>query len=182
VTLLPIATVRAHVLHELDGARAWANRCGHDLAFDEDALSLKLALVGPATSAETNERYLLTASFEDYRALPPSWRFVHPNTSEDIGAAAYPASLTPSLRGSNLFIAGGPSGAVICAHFNRLAYVENQNTPEQTHGVHADWGEPTEWLNLPATEYTHAETIGDMLARIALEVSDSPGRMAPLPS
>jgi hypothetical protein len=176
VTLLPAETTRAYVAEELAAASAWAARHDHALTFDEASLMLTMPLLGPSTDGVGCESYLLKGTFEDYRAVPPNWWFAHPTTGEDIGPAAYPLPPTPHPRGSGMFIRSGPTGAVMCAHFNRLAYHEQQENG-QREGVHGDWGEPTNWLNLPPDQYTRAETIADMLARIELEVNDSTGRM-----
>lgn len=172
---LPQDVVHAYVAEEMAAAEAWATRCGYDLSYDADALTISLPLLGADPGGgDGGERYLLTGVLDDYRAVPPAWRFVHPDTAADIGPPAYPAGPNPNPRGSTLFTTGGPTGAVICAHFNRLAYAEHD-------GIHPDWGPPNNWLTLPPSAYTRAETIGDMLARIELEVRESPGRMAPLP-
>jgi hypothetical protein len=181
VALLPVATVRAYVAAEMAAARAWAARHDHTLTFDEATLTLTMPLVGPAGDGARTERYQLTGTFEDYRALPPCWWFVHPDTGADIGPPAYPAQPSPHPRGSGLFIGTANSGAGICAHFNRLAYYEEHESEPEREGIHRDWGQPTNWLNLPPDRYTRATTIADMLARIDLEVNDSAGRMAPLP-
>jgi hypothetical protein len=179
VALLPVETTRAYVAEELAAASAWAARHDHALTFDATSRTLTMPMLGPATRSGDTESYLLMGTFEDYRAVPPVWWFAHPLTSEDIGPAAYPLPPMPHPRGSGMFIRSGPTGAVICAHFNRLAYHEEQESG-QRQGVHGDWGEPTNWLNLPPDQYTRAETIADMLARIELEVNDSTGRMEPL--
>ena len=180
MTLLPEQTVLAYVAAEMAAAQAWAARQGYELAYDPDALALTMPLLGPSTTGKLDEPYLLSGTFEDYRALPPRWWFANPDTSADIGPAAYPQPPVPHPRGSAL-VTTGPSGVVICAHFNRLAYFETTANGQQRAGIHSDWGEPANWLNLPPDQYTRAETIADMLARIALEVADSNGRMALLP-
>ena len=179
--LLPEETVRAYVAGEMPAARAWAARNGCELDFDEQALALSMKLSGPASDDNEGEPYLLKGTFDDYRALPPCWWMAHPLTGADIGPAAYPKHAQPHPRNSPLFITAGPTGAAICAHFNRLSYKENAGTDRERDGIHADWGEPTNWLTLPPDQYTRAETIADMLARIAVEVADSIGRMALLP-
>jgi hypothetical protein len=169
VSLLPIETVRASVAVEMPAARAWAQRQGFELEYDNEALSLCLRLTGPG-----DEPYALLGTFEDYPTLPPIWRFVHPETGHAVGRAAYPAPAEPYPRGSALVIDAGVDGAVICAHFNRHAFTEEG-------GPHGDWGPLTNWQNPGASPYTFAITISDMLARIALDVRDSSGRKAPLP-
>lgn len=175
MTLLPEDTVRAYVAAEMAAAKAWAARNGLALAYDEDTHRLKVELQGaPDPNTGLAERFVLHGSFEDYKAVPPAWWFVHPDTGADIGPPAFPLGPTPNSRGSSLFIGSGPTGAVICAHFNRLAYAEHA-------GPHGDWGPPTNWLTPPPSQYTYAETIADMLARIHLETRESTARMAPLP-
>lgn len=180
MTLLPVEVVRVCVAEEMTAARAWAARHNHTLTFDAAELTLTMPLLGPTTDGAGTERYLLKGTFVDYRAVPPCWWFVHPDTGADIGRPVYPQPPAPHPRGSALFIQGGPTGAIICAHFNRLAYNEQLEDGGQQEGVHGDWGQPTNWLNLPRDQYTRAETVADMLARIELEVNDSTGRMEPL--
>ena len=168
MALLPPSAVHARLGEDLPGARAWAERHGLELEWDEEALRVRLQLEGPDRDA-----YLLEGTFEDFPTLPPSWRFLDPRTGERIGAGAYPTSADPSPRGTALIINGGSEGVVICAHFNRLAFTEEG-------GIHGDWGPLANWQNQNGG-YTYANTVADMLARIALEVSDSTGRKAELP-
>ncbi|HEY5053769.1 MAG TPA: hypothetical protein VII45_10215 [Solirubrobacterales bacterium] len=168
MSLLPLLAVHSRLQEDLPGARAWAERHEHDFDWDEEALRLRLSLKGPDAEA-----YLLEGTFEDFPTLPPSWRFLDPRTAERIGPPAYPTSAEPSPRGTALIINGGTEGVVICAHFNRLAFTEEG-------GIHGDWGPLANWQN-QAGDYTYANTVADMLARIALEVSDSTGRKAALP-
>jgi hypothetical protein len=168
MTLLPLSSVHARLREDLPGVQAWAERGEHDLTWNEEELRLRVSLKGPDAEA-----YLLEGSFEDFPTLPPSWRFLDPRSGERIGAPAYPCSAEPSPRGTALIINGGGEGVVICAHFNRLAFSEEG-------GVHGDWGPLANWQN-QSGGYTYANTIADMLARIALEVSDSSGRKTELP-
>lgn len=165
MALLPAAAVHSQVAEELPAARGWAERREYDLEYDEEEVRLRVTLAGPG-----GEAYLLEGIFEDYPTLPPIWRFVDPRTGERIGRAAYPRPANPHPRGSALVIESGMEGVVICAHFNRLAFAEQG-------GPHGDWGPLANWRNPGSNVYTFAETIGDMLSRIALEVSDSSGRM-----
>jgi hypothetical protein len=168
MALLPAAAVRSQVEEELPAARGWAERRKYELEYDEEEVRLRAALVGP-----DEEPYLLEGVFDDYPTLPPTWRFVDPRSGEPIGRAAYPRPASPHPRGSALVIESGMEGVVICAHFNRLAFAEQG-------GPHGDWGPLANWRNPGSSAYTFAETIGDMLSRIALEVSDSSGRMGAL--
>jgi len=168
MALLPVAAVRSRVDEEVTAARGWAERHGCRLEYDEGDLRLRVALAGP-----DGEAYLLEGRFDDYPTLPPSWRFLHPRTGKRIGRAAYPRPASPHPRGTALVIQSGTEGAVVCAHFNRLAFAEQG-------GPHGDWGSLAEWRTPGRAAYTFAETIGDMVARIALEVADSAGRMGEL--
>jgi len=180
--MLPTPVVDAYVEEELPGARSWADREGLELTVLPGRPILRVELTGPPAPAPDGlegaareaplERYLLEAGLDDYRALPPEWRFLHPDTEEEIGAAGFPAQPQSPLGGASIFLPhSDPYGAVICAHFSRRAY---------GNGPHPDWGPPTNWENTRPGQVV-ARTLGDMLVRIALEVSASAGRMAPLP-
>jgi hypothetical protein len=168
MALLPASTVRNRVEEELPAARGWAERHGCRLEYEEDGPTLRVELRGPG-----DEPYLLEGRFEDYPTLPPAWRFLHPQSGERVGAPAYPQPANPHPRGTALVIVSGVEGIVICAHFNRLAFAE-------LGGPHNDWGPLANWRNPGTAPYTYAETIGDMIARIALEVRESAGRMGEL--
>ena len=172
MSLLPRAVVHASVGEEMAAAQAWARRHDHELDFDETELRLAIELFGAAKADGVRERYLLTGYFDDYRAIPPAWTFVHPDTRAEVGPPAFPQP-APGRIQSSIFLTSGALGAVICAPFNRLAYSE-------LGGPHGDWGSQTNWLHA-APDYTRAETIADMLARIATGVSETTTRMAPLP-
>lgn len=172
MTPLPDVVVRAHVEAEMRPALAWAERNGYRLEYDDAQLRVRMPFESASNGQTLAERYLLEGSFEGYRTLPPMWRFLHPDTEEDVGPPAYPSAPQPNPFGSGLFIQGGPTGALICAHFNRLAFTE-------AGGVHNNWGTLTNWQS-PPPDYTVAMTIGQMLQRIALETRISSSRMAPL--
>jgi hypothetical protein len=167
VPQLPKATVRATLAQdsEIPAARAWARRRGLDLAYDEEALTLRIALEGPpANEGSEREVYLVTAELEDYDVLPPIWRFVDLRNGAVIGPPAYPQPNGASVLHSN---------GLVCAPWSRLAYSSEG-------GPHGDWGAPTGWKTA-APGSSRALTIPDMLDRIAREVGRSRGRMAQLP-
>lgn len=173
MTMASASVAQARVEEELPLARAWAERQDLELSWDEKDLKLRLPLEGPGPEEGETEQYLLIGDFTDYKALPPSWRFVHPETEEDIGAAAYPLPGPNHPRGSPLFI-DGQNGGVICAPFNRLAFsVEG--------GPHGDWGNLTSWQNAGVASQARGQTLVEMLAAIYLDVCHSRGRKAPLP-
>jgi hypothetical protein len=170
--MLPAGVVGAYIEAELPGALAWADREQLIMRFDPDRPSLRAELEGPGPEGEPSERYLLEGVLDDYRALPPLWRFLHPDSAQEIGAAAFPAAPAAPTGGASIFIPNGCHGAVICAHFSRRAYGEG--------GPHLDWGASSGWETIRDGQVV-ARTLGDMLHRIYLEVAASPGRMAPLP-
>src|SRR5439155_16656601 len=94
---------------EIPGAIRWAEYHGVDHTWDRQALILTVALKGGSEREGEEESYLLAGRFEDYRAMPPAWRFVDPRTGGDIGLPAYPAA-GPFSPGSVLHSSG-----VICA-------------------------------------------------------------------
>jgi hypothetical protein len=156
VTAVPVDVSCVVLGAEVDGAGAWAERHGWELTLGS-GLVLEVRMVHPADGG----RLLLRGDFDGYRALPPSWLFVDPDTAE----------MTPRAWPSAGAVGGQPSMfhlvGIICANFNRRAYtVEN--------GPH-DWGGLTNWANV--REGVHAENVGEMLAAIATHLRYSPGRM-----
>jgi hypothetical protein len=150
---------------QLPAARAWAAKNSLDLAFDSDALTIDLALSGPAALPDADpEPYLIRGELADFDALPIIWRFLDPRTGGMIGTGAYPQAASNSVIHSQ---------GLICAPWSRLAY--------QIHGgPHPDWGELADWKT-PRPPYTYAVTIPDMLDRLIRDTRRSAGRMAPLP-
>jgi hypothetical protein len=168
MALLDRATVLAYLddRSEIPAALEWATHHRLQHAWDADRLVFSLRLFGQSENTSSDEPYLLRAQFDDYRLLPPTWRFLDPQTGHAIGPAAYPVGNWPG--GSVLH-----SNGLICAPWSRDAYGDRG-------GPHPDWGEATMWQSV-APQHTQANTIPDMLARIHAEVRRSPGRMAPLP-
>jgi hypothetical protein len=152
---------------EIPGAIRWAEYHGLPHNWDVATLIFTVCLEGGSEREGEREAYLLAANLEDYRVLPPVWRFLHPHTGADIGRAAFPKA-GAFENGSVLH-----SNGVICAPWNRLAYAAHG-------GPHKDWTGPTQWQGV-ASDRTTAHTIPAMLARIRAEVLISPGRLAPLP-
>lgn len=151
---------------ELPAARAWAERKGLELEYDEQALRVRIRLFGPtADGEEEREPYLLQGELDDYPLWPPLWTFLDPRSSETIGPAAYPAPSANSVL--------HPSG-LVCAPWSRAAY-------QSLGGPHGDWGDFSFWRNADPV-HTQASTVPDMLDRLFRDTRASRGRMAPLPS
>jgi len=112
----------------------------------------------------TGQLFHLMGRLDSYKAWPPAWDFRDENWQGEAVKRHYPAPSSIPGIGSIFH-----TKAVICAPFNRLAYAT-------LGGPHKDWGGLEQWLKV-AHESAHAETIGDMLALIARDMSYSQGRM-----
>jgi hypothetical protein len=157
--LVPPEVSVAMLAAEFPSAASWAGRHGWDLVLDASALAVTAKFNHPAGG-----RLTLVGGFDDYPALPPSWRFV--DEAGDPTPAAWP--LPGSVPGlSSIFIRIG-KGPVICAHFNRHAYADYG-------GPHGNWGGASRWRDVE--EGAKAMTLGDMLAVVARHVAASAGRM-----
>jgi hypothetical protein len=151
------------VAGELPAVLAWAaHRPGWTVQFDDPALHLNVNTVHPACGTALYIR----ADLRGYRAVPPGWRFLHPDLD------AQPTATHPFPQaGQHLRIQGSifHGNRVICAPWNRSAYKENGNE-----GLHEDWGGLANWTNA-AAGYTKADTLADMLDQIYQHLSASPG-------
>jgi hypothetical protein len=138
-----------------------------DPVWDETTLTVLLRLTGRSETEDKTERYLVSGCFDDYRWLPPIWRFLDYRTGEAIGPAAYP-------------LGGWDSGSVlhphglVCAPWSRDSYAARG-------GPHSEWQDMSAWQTVGDLMQTKALTLPDMFARLYAEVQMSPRRMAPLP-
>ena len=146
---------------ELPLAQAWASRNGWQLSFDQETLTLDAHGVHPAD----RNSLLLTAEFDGYRALPPAWRFVDPETREATARATPTRDPVAGKRASVIHGVG-----VICAHFSRTAYAEYR--PGAPHG---NWT-LSAWDQVG--EGVQAHSVAEMLAVIGHHLSYSKGRLA----
>ncbi len=167
--LLTRSVVLAHLMadQEIPGALRWAKHHKIEHTWDEDPLLLTVRLRGHADESGHVEEYLVAGVFDDYRVIPPAWRFLDPRNATDVGQGAFPA---PGAFGPGSVL---HTNGVICAPWNRLAYANET-------GLHNNWTDLTKWESLEPNN-TQARTIPDMLARIRAEVALSPRRLAPLP-
>jgi hypothetical protein len=181
VGLVAAQVTRAYLQQpgELPAALTEARRSGLEPVWDASGLCLRVAMKGPpepapgehplspgaAEPAMWTEPYLVEAVFDDYRTLPPIWRFLDPRDGRDVGPAAYPRPLGPSVLHTQ---------GLICAHFSRMAYAEHG-------GPHGNWNGPAAWQQ--PVEGTVAMHVAAMLARLIWEVRyNSAGRMVDLPA
>ncbi len=158
--MVPAEVTLAHLAHELPPAEQWAAAHGWELRVDTDVWTLEAATIHPAD----RQPLLLFAGIDSYRALPPSWRFVDPETKMPTREA------TPSrdpVHGSASVIYGV---GVICAHFSRTAYKDyNADAP------HDNWGGMLQWDSV--TEGVQAHNLAEMLAVIDQHLRHSKGRL-----
>lgn len=152
-----------YVEDELPSAQAWAERHGVPLVWVAEDLEIRVTLTQP----ETQEPFYLRGRVDGYRELPPEWRFTDSEWTAPPSGALFPkVARTP--YGSTLFIVS--RDPVICAPFNRLAYVAHG-------GPHADWA-LAGWLAAGQAGQVRADCIGDMLQIIYRDLILSRGRMA----
>src|SRR5688572_8758832 len=107
--MVPAEVTLAVVEEELGSADAWARRHGWEITFDHQELLLLATSYHPADQREL----LLEGRVDGYRALPPAWRFIDPETKEPM-ARSTPRGDSVNGRSSVLHGVG-----VICAHFSR---------------------------------------------------------------
>jgi hypothetical protein len=129
------------------------------VSLDLDALQLEARTKHPADG----EPMLIMATFEGYRAVPPTWRFVDPELVETT-PHSFPQPGSVGGSASSIF----HDNRIVCAQWSRLAYGEQS-------GPHGNWGPETGWLNV--REGNHAENIAEMLTVLHVHLHASPGRM-----
>lgn len=123
-----------------------------------EALFLVCRLTHPADG----EPLCLVGRVDGYKAMPPAWDFVDPQTQEPDPRAFPSGGNVPG--GGSIF----HNSRVICAPFNRLAFGDYG-------GPHGKWS--TEgWLEIRGN--VRAATLAEMLNVIATHLRFSPGRMA----
>lgn len=160
MTVVPADTTRAILEEEAERALSWASRHGWELQVDLEALVVTGSVEHPVEGVGTLH---LTGDVSGYRAIPPAWTFIDPETGQ-VTKQAFPAPGS-GPAGSSIF----HPKPVICAPFNRLAY-------KQHGGPHQDWSAPSNWMDVSG--YVVAYTVADMLAVIDVHLRYSPGRMA----
>jgi hypothetical protein len=152
---VPADVARAHVEAELAQLETWRDTHGWEIEWDAATLVLTILM----SSKIDGEKYLLECRLDGYRALPPMFEFVHPQTGERGKAGCYPGG------GRGYF----HTKPCICAPWNRSAY--------QVHGgPHGDWT-MTAW----ATYRPNHSQLGDMIVLIQDLLDDRSsysGRMA----
>lgn len=158
------AITRAELAAELPILQARAERAGWAVMWDEENLILEVRF----THDKTGSSFILRGRLDGYKALPPAWEFVDPDTGEEGTAAAYPAPPNPTPGGNSaIFITGNPRARLICLPCNRLAYKAHQ-------GPHDNWT-LANWTR----EMPRYETLCDMMNRVNVDLQASPGPWGP---
>ena len=164
--MIPLAVTDVAIADELPGAVAWATR--RQIVMDTRSIpvrTLRLVLVQP----NTNEKFYLQGTFEDYRAYPPQWQWYDNSwSSTDSSRLSPKPGRRPSSLGASMFIHHNGKG-LICAPFNRLAYGAHE-------GPHSDWGSLAQWMTA-GKGFVRAVKLGDMLSSILRDFLLSSGRM-----
>jgi hypothetical protein len=157
--VIPTVASRTVVAEESPAVLAWAaRRPGWTVRLDEADLRLTVDTEHPATRTPLR----IEADLHGYRAVPPAWRFVDPNTGQATSTVFPQPGTSPALPGSIFH-----PNHLICAPWNRLAFAE-------LGGPHGDWGALTGWI-VSGAGSSHAETLADMLSQIALHLAISTG-------
>jgi hypothetical protein len=154
----PVVT-RAELSIEYPLLQERAKRAGWEVTLDMDQLKLKVQLI----HKRTGQLYILQGDLDEYKAIPPAWEFVDPETSEKGTVAAYPEPPNPAPGGSAVFIIAGPQGCVICLPCNRLAYGDHK-------GPHTNWT-LANWMQ----ETPRYLTLCEMVNRINIDLQASKG-------
>lgn len=158
----PVVT-RAELALEFPVLQERANRACWKVTLDVDRLILEVRLI----HERTRQLYILQGRLDGYKAIPPAWEFVDPDTCEEGTAAAYPEPPSPAPGGNAVFITAGPQGRVICVPCNRLAYGDHK-------GPHTNWT-LANWMQ----ETPRYLTLCEMVNRINVDLQASRGPWGP---
>jgi hypothetical protein len=101
-------------------------------------------------SAIDGEVYLLEASCEDYKAMPPVFEFIHPVTGERGSQRCYP-------KDGSFF----HTNPCICVQWNRKAY-------QTLGGPHGDWS-LVDWMTARPT----MQELGGMFVLVQRQINNS---------
>lgn len=158
----PVIT-RAELAVELPVLQERAQRAGWEISIDIAKLILEVRL----THEMTGQPFILRGYLDGYKAIPPAWEFIDPDTGEEGTAAAYPEPPNPAPGGSALFIRANPRERLICVPCNRLAYGDHK-------GPHSNWA-LTNWTR----ETPSYLTLCEMVNRINVDLQASRGSWGP---
>ncbi|SRR6266487_1271513 len=142
-----------------------AKRAGWEVTLNDESLILEVRI----THEKTGQLFILRGNLTGYKAIPPAWEFVDPDTGEERTLAAYPVPPNPTPGGgASVFLnTNPPRERVICLPCNRFAYGDHQ-------GPHREWM-LTNWMQVAP----HYLTLSEMVNRINVDLQASPGPQGP---
>lgn len=155
--MLPAEVTLAVLAEQFPPAEAWGAANGWSLAIDLE----RLLIDGRGTHPSDGRPVRLLGGVDSYPTLPPSWRFVDPQTGE---ATAATTPNRGSRNGASSIIFGV---GVICAHFSRTAF--------GTSGPHTEW-QLAAWAEIGGGVQAH--TLAEMFCVIDEHLHWSTGWLA----
>jgi hypothetical protein len=145
---------RQIIEEEVEAMRPLASSYGWEVVVDLANLTVTVKM----KSSVDAQLYIVEATCDGYKALPPHFEFIHPESGERGTQRCYPV-------GGSFF----HSTPCICVQWNRKAY-------KDVGGPHVDW-KMTDWISARPG----MTTLGDMFHLIQREINNKNqyrGRMA----
>ena len=144
---------RQHLREELTLVQDLAATEKWDIVPDFELLTVVVTM-----HAHNGDRYIIEAQCDDYKAVPPLFEFIDPDTGERGTRHAYPRTTDSFFH---------DSGPCICAPFSRKAYRAVVAT-----GPHGDW-QFGDWQTSTANNvhWANASKLGDMFGLIYTRIS-----------
>lgn len=163
--MLDQIVTQAELTVEYPLLQARAKRARWEVALNVESLLLDVRI----THEKTGQLYILRGNLNGYKAIPPAWEFVDPDTGDEGSAAAYPEPPNPTPGGgATIFLkTNPPRERLICLPCNRYAYGDY-------HGPHREWT-LTNWMQVGPYHLTLCE----MVNRINVELQASTGPQGP---
>ena len=142
-----------HMKEELAAARELAATQKWGIIPDYKNLAVLVTLY-----AYTSDLFIVEIRCDDYKAVPPFFEFIDPDTGERGTRHAYPKTMDSFFH---------DSGPCICAPFSRKAYKSVVQS-----GPHADW-QFGDWQTSTANNvhWANASKLGDMIGLIYTRIS-----------
>jgi hypothetical protein len=104
-------------------------------------------------SSIDSQVYILEAKCDDYKALPPFFEFIHPETKERGTKRCYPAD-------GSFFISPTDKSPCLCVEWNRKAYSSHG-------GPHTEW-QMSNWI----TRRPGMTTLGDFFHLVQWQINN----------
>jgi hypothetical protein len=147
--MVPAAVTLSVLDEQFQPAAAWGSANGWELTLNRQ----ELVIDGRGAHPVDRRPLRVLAGVDSYPSLPPSWRFVDPETGQ-------PTAPTTPNRGSRNGMSSIIYGVgVICAHFSRTAYGNGGPSP----GPHNEW-QLTAWADIAGGVQAH--TLAEMICVI----------------